>query len=324
VAVLVGNGDGTFQAAVPYSAGVSRWSVTVADLNGDGIPDLAVADLYGNALLILLGKGDGSFGEAVSYSSGTAPVHVVVEDFNRDGIPDLAVANVGNFEAAFQGGTVAVLLGNGDGTFQAAVSYAAGLAPESVGVGDFNGDGLLDLVVTNGGNLTNDGQDSSVAILLGNGDGTFQQAVPYTAGIGPESVRVATFKGDGILDLAVTNLLSNDVCVLLGKGDGTFQAAARYALGPMIILDSPANLAVGDFNADGIPDFAAAFAGGVRLFLGNGDGTFQTPPISHLAGIGALSVVVGDFNHDGWPDLAVVNAYSNDVSILLNDGNRTP
>src|SRR5262249_187882 len=154
-------------------------------------------------------------------------------DLNRDGIPDLAVANVGNFEDVFQGGSVAVLLGNGDGTFQTPVSYAAGLGPESIRVGDFNGDGIFDLVVTNCGELVHNGQGDSVTILLGKGDGTFQEAVPYAAGIGPESVAMAAFSAPGILDLAVTNLLSNDVYVLSGKGDGTFESTARYAVGPL-------------------------------------------------------------------------------------------
>jgi hypothetical protein len=191
-------------------------------------------------------------------------------------------------------------------------------------VADFNGDGILDLVVTNCGNLVDNGQGGSVAVLLGKGDGTFQEAVSYAAGIGPESVSVGAFHGAGVLDLAVTNLLSNDVCVLSGNGDGTFQATTHSAVGPLIRRAAPVNLAVADFNRDGIPDFAVAFAGGVRLFLGKGDGTFQTTPNNYLAGIGAVSLAVGDFNGDGWPDLAVMNVFSNDVSILFNDGNWQP
>jgi hypothetical protein len=104
--------------------------------------------------------------------------------------------------------------------------------------------------------------------------------------------------------------------VLLGNGDGSFQAATSYAVGSF-----PYSVAVGDFNGDGLPDLAVQGAGGVRILLGNGDGTFRTSPVSYIAGIAPTSVAVGDFNGDGSPDLAVANHYSNDVSILLNDGN---
>ncbi|PYJ85691.1 MAG: hypothetical protein DME22_08160 [Verrucomicrobia bacterium] len=259
--VLLGKGDGTFQAATKYDAGSASASLSVSDFNGDGKVDLAVAILSGN-VSILLGNGDGTFQAAMKYGTATAPSFVAVGDFNGDGKPDLAVANIGYANAP--GTNISVLLGNGDGTFRAAVNYGTGIGPASVAVGDFNGDGKPDLAVANTGpyeNFTYTGGD--VSVLLGNGDGTFQAAVNYNAGIGPGSVSVGDLNGDGKTDLAVVN--SGSVSVLLGNGDGTFQSAFNYAAGR-----TPVSVLVGDFNGDGKPDLAVAnnfTSGGVSILL---------------------------------------------------------
>jgi hypothetical protein len=135
VTVLLGNGDGTFWPAVNYATGgVNPMSVAVGDLNGDGIPDLAVVNADSDNVSVLLGNGDGTFQAAVSYAAGVRPVSVAVGDFNGDGTLDLAVAG-----GPFYDGTVSVLFGNGDGTFHSAVNYAVGVKPISVAVGDFPG-----------------------------------------------------------------------------------------------------------------------------------------------------------------------------------------
>jgi hypothetical protein len=317
VSVLLGNGDGTFMAAVNYSAGGT--SVAVGDFNGDGKLDLAVAG--GSGVRVLLGNGDGTFQAAVNYAAGPYASSVAVGDFNGDGIPDLAVANLGTYPL-FNDSSVSILLGQGDGTFLPAQSYAAGNNAYSVAVGDFNGDGKQDLAVTNYG--------GTVSVLLGNGDGTFQTAVNYAAGGANYSVAVGDFNGDGKPDLAVANNTypyytypNGKVSVLLGKGDGTFQPAVNFATG-----GQSASVAVGDFNGDGKPDLAVAnYGGGVSVLLGKADGTFQTAP-SFLAGSSPVSVAVGDFNGDGKQDLAVANAgtypYTDGtVSVLLGKGDGT-
>ena len=244
ISVLLGNGDGTFQAAVNYGVGSGSSSVAVGDFNGDGKLDLAVAN--GNSSIsVLLGNGDGTFQAAVNYGVGSGSSSVAVGDFNGDGKLDLAVAN-------WNGSTISVLLGNGDGTFQAAVNYSVGSNPRTVAVGDFNGDGKPDLAVANTSSNT-------VSVLLGNGDGTFQAVVNYGVGSGPSSVAVGDFNGDGKPDLAVAdgNLFTVSVLsVLLGNGDGTFQAAVNYGVG-----SGPISVAVGDFNGDGKPDLAVANQG---------------------------------------------------------------
>jgi hypothetical protein len=199
-----------------------------------------------------------------------------------------------------------VLLGKGDGTFRPAVNYATGPAPSWVAVGDFNGDGIPDLAVAT----------DTVSVLLGKGDGTFKAAVSYAAGDTPFALGVGDFNRDGSLDLAVANSGADTVSILLGKGNGTFQRPIDYAVGV-----TPVSTVVADFNGDGIPDLAVVFLGGVRVVLGNGDGTFQTTPISYIPGAAPTAVAVIDANGDGLPDLAVANLASNDVSILLNDGN---
>ena len=215
--------------------------MVVGDVNGDGRPDLAVANFTSNNVSVLLGNGDGTFQPARSYGAGTNPNSVAVGDVNGDGRPDLAVANA-------SGNTVSVLLGNGDGTFQPARSYGAGTNPQSVAVGDFNGDGRPDLAVAN--YYSND-----VLVLLGNGDGTFQPVMSFDAGTNPISVAVGDINGDGRPDLAVANANSNNVSVLLGNGDGTFQPARTFGVG-----NNPFSVAVGDVNGDGRPDLAVANA----------------------------------------------------------------
>jgi predicted NUDIX family NTP pyrophosphohydrolase len=308
----------SFNAAMAFQAGSAPESVAVGDFNGDGIPDLAVADYgdylgHGAGVSVLLGNGDGSFQAPRHFAAGITPISVAVGDFNGDGVLDLAVAN-----APFnQPGTVSVLLGNGDGSFQDAHSYAVGTYPYCMAVGDFNGDGIPDLAVANRGD--NLGRNRGVSVLLGNGDGTFQDAQTFGAGSIPRSVAVGDFNGDGIPDLAVANEGSGNVSVLLGNGDGSFQAPQNFAAGTY-----PRSVAVGDFNGDGIPDLAVANEGSddVSVLLGNGDGSFQAAQ-SFAAGRGPVSVAVGDFNGDGIPDLAVANNFSSGsgtVSVLLGNG----
>jgi hypothetical protein len=142
VSVLQGNGDGRFQAPRYLAAGSFVTALALGDFNGDGIPDLAVANESGGSVSVLLGNGDDTFQAPVSYTVGNAPVSVAAGDFNGDGLPDLAVANM-------NGVSVSVLFGNGDGTFQPARNITIG-GPSSVTAGDFNGDGIADLAVING------------------------------------------------------------------------------------------------------------------------------------------------------------------------------
>jgi hypothetical protein len=244
IVVLMGNGDGSFQALTEYAVGIQPppfpgsgiGVVAVGDFNQDGKADVVAADLRDATVYILLGNGDGSFQPAISYAVGNSPQSVVIADFNADGIPDLAVANRTS-------NNVSVLRGIGDGTFAPAVSYAVGSAPTFLISGDFNGDGNADIVVANGANVT---------VLAGNGDGTFQPGVNSVLTATPGFLANADYDGDGKQDL----VLANPLRIALGNGDSTFQPPIRPIF-PGVTLD-PGAIAIGDFNGDGRSDIAAA------------------------------------------------------------------
>ena len=323
VSVLLGNGDGTFQPAVRYSSGgFGPTSVVAADVNGDGKPDLIVANQLGcnscasGTVSVLLGKGDGTFQAAVSYNSGgTRADSVVVADVNGDGKLDLVVMNRALCGSLCGDGQVGVLLGNGEGTFQAAVSYDSGAYEGySVAVADVNGDGKPDLVVANGSTTLCLGCGvSTFGILLGNGDGTFKPLATYDLFAdddSPMSLAVADVNGDGKPDVMVTTGAA--VNVLLGKGDGTFRVPVSYALGTV-------GITVADVNGDGKPDLVVASdnpfyycgpycaRGQAAVLLGNGDGTLQAPATYDSGAYFAEAVAVADVNGDGKPDLVVAN-----------------
>lgn len=351
VGVLLGNGDGTFQAAVSYAAGADAVSIAAADVNGDGHLDILVANqcsatnnCNSGSVSVLLGNGDGTFQAAVSYdASGTSTYSIAVSDVNGDGKPDVVMTNICTANNNCNSGSVSVLLGNGDGTFQTAVPYNSGGADAyAVAIADLNGDGHPDLVVANNCASSNSCTNGAVAVLLGNGDGTFQAAVAYgSGGNTARSVAVGDLNGDGHPDLVVANQCgasnncwSGTVGVLLGNGDGTFQAVATYASGGQTLMSVATADVSGDGKLDVIVadqcDFSADCGTGlIGILVGNGDGTLQTVQ-NYTAGARATeSVVVKDLNGDGKLDL-VATSVCNDqscsggaVSVLLANGNGT-
>lgn len=316
VSVLLGAGDGSFAAALasPLAAGSKPSSLVATDLNGDGRPDLAVADRGSDSLSVLPGRGNGSFAGAAVVRAGADPASLAAADLDgarrlgRDAAPDLAIVDGGAY------GTVTVLLNDGTKGFAAARGspFAAGNDPRSIAVGDLDGDGSPDLVVADHG--------GQVAVLLGDGYGGFDSRPPFRVGFGdrPVAVALADVNGDGRLDLMVLSAGSDDLSVMLGDGMGGFEATAAS---PIAVPDAPSSMAVGDFNADGRPDLAitaGTTSGSVSVLQGDGSGGFTPATGSpYVVGSAPSSVTVGDFNGDGALDLATANEGSNDVSVLL-------
>ncbi len=264
VSVLLGEGDGTFGPRESYAAGKRPASVAIVDLGGDSHLDLVVADCGTTQVSVLLGNGDGTFEDTVEYEADQNAYSVAAGLLNGDSHVDLAVANVGT-------SNVSVLLGNGDGTFEPSVEHEVGMRPSSVAIGDLDGDGSSDLAVVNA-MIDTANMSYWVHVLLGEGDGSFQDPIDYEVGWAPYSVAIGQLDGGGDEDLVVVNCLTSDISVLLGNGDGTFEPSVEYAADL-----NPYCVAIDDLNGDGDADLVVANSrsDNVSVLIGNGDGTFE-------------------------------------------------
>ena len=346
VSVLLGNGDGTFQPSVTYSSGgTAASSVAIADVNGDGFPDLLVANqcltptnCANGVVGVLLGNGDGTFRSPVTYAAGNGAQSVAVADLNGDGHPDLAVADECLSANSCSNGGVSILLGYGNGTFQASTTYnSGGQDALSIAIKDLDADSIPDVIVANQCFSKFNCNNGGVSVLLGNGNGTLRSSTSYSSGgYAALSIVVADVNRDGRPDVLATSLCSDSnncvdgvIGVLVGKGDGTLKPPVTYSSNGY----GASSVAVGDMNGDGVSDLVVdnicktssnCAKGGISLLAGNGDGTFQPPLLYSSGGNDATSVAIADLNGDNKLDIVTANdcITRNDcngiVAILLN------
>jgi hypothetical protein len=234
----MGRGDGTFPGAVELAVGTEPVSIASADLNGDHISDLVVANNTSNSVSVLLAQGSSTFAHT-ELATDLRPWGIALADFDGDGVIDLAVANTGV-------GTIWVFLGTGDGSFAPERTYAAtcpGLVMQ-LAAGDVDGDGHPDLAFSCD-------NANSVGVLLNAGDGTFNSATVVYPLPNPKHIAIADVTGDGHPDLVVDLYATHEIAILAGAGDGTFASAQLYAAGR-----GPGRVAIGDVDGDGMPDIA--------------------------------------------------------------------
>ncbi len=356
LSIFYGNGDGTFQNQVVLPAGSQPGDPVVADLNGGPWPDIAIPHT-GSDVSIFFATGPRSYAPATSIWAGPGPSWIAVGDLTGNGIPDLVVSDSYAFDPSY----VTVLLGNGDGTFHTGGTYPVGETPYPVVLGDFTGNGILDILTGNVGS-------NDLSMLLGRGDGTFLPAIELPSDPQSYDLAVGDFTGNGKLDIAAAGYQSDGVSILLNEGGGVFDAPVQIASGAsqiaMVTADfnddgrldlavanpmnetvtimigkgdgsftigqtlavggEPSGLVVGDFNGDGVPDLAVADAGSddVEVYFGLGDGTFGDP-ITLAVGEAPHAIVAGDFLGNGITDIAVADELSDDVAVLIGRGDGT-
>ena len=303
VSLLRGNGNGTFQPPTTLSVGVNPDSLAVGDLNSDGKPDLVTANAGDGTISLLINSGIGTFLPQSTVTVGSQPRSVVLVDLNGDGKLDILTPNYGN-------ATLSVLLGNGNGAFTPAPTLPTDPNPLAVAVTDFNADGILDLVVANG--------SANLRTRLGNGDGTFQDAL-YLSGGNASSVAIANLNDDSFPDYAITDTANNQVSTIRGLQDGSAfdPVASRTGAGPVAVV-------LADLNGDGQPDIITTNAAGnsISVLLNNEGGANVSSQFSLSASAPKPAAGTGVYTQRVTLKNTGLNTFSGSLFLVLD--NLTP
>ncbi|CAF1313567.1 unnamed protein product [Rotaria sordida] len=317
IGILLGHGNLTFDTIITYSTGNNSkpQSLAVGDFDNDGQIDIAVANFLTSNISIFLGYQNGNFTIQVSYSTGyqSWPHSITVGDFNRDNRLDIATCN-------FNMNDVSIFLGYGNGSFAPFRTFSTGdgSAPLFIEARDFNNDDILDIVVVNYGTNT-------IVVLFGFGDGSFLPGIAYQTGVGsaPCTLTTGDFDNNSQLDIIVTNEQSNDISIFLAYDRELYGSITSYSMG---FGSQPHSIAIGDLNNDGLSDIVVANYGtdNVGILLGHNHGVFDTIP-TYSVGVGSspYSVSIADFNNDNQLDIVVSNSESDNITILIGNGNGT-
>lgn len=323
IGVCLGNSDGTFQEEHTYSTGFYPTGIAVSDFNANGNVDIAmtgaITDVNGQMtdyMGTFIGNGDGTFQAPSSTTISPPPAAagmpsgLISGDLNGDGTSDLIVTFGGLVDVS----VLEVFLGDDNGKFMPRENYSAGNSLGAITIADLNGDGKLDVAITNM-------QGNSIIPLFGNGDGTLQAQKVFGVYGDPTALALGDLNHDGRQDIVTASQVASTVSVLLGGEDDTFLPAQNYFIGGIHggwLWD----VTIADFNGDGNPDVAVTIESenAVGILFGNGDGTLQRPQTYPVGGQ-PLGIATADLDGNGTPDLVVTNSASSDVSVLLNNGN---
>lgn len=315
VSVLLNQGNGTFAPKVDYPIGAWPSGIAIADFNADGKLDVAAVNSGSSTVSVIFGVGNGTFGAAVDYAAGSGARGLAAGDFNGDGKPDLAVTN------SFAD-NVSVLLNLGNGTYAPKVDYPTARFPESIVATDLNGDGKADLATAN-----NSGSESSLSVLMNQGNGTFSPKVDLATPYG-DVVVAADFNADGKPDLAAPNAFPGSVSVFLNQGNGTFASRVDYGS-----RGHSRAMAAGDVNGDGRLDLLVAnalrssptmVAGSMSVLVNSGNGVFNTPLVQTPSfAADSAAVAAADLNGDSKLDIVSADSTNDALAVYMAQTNGT-
>ncbi|CAF1190976.1 unnamed protein product [Adineta steineri] len=314
IGILFGYNNGTFRELIMYSVGYNSYpyEIVSADVNNDNILDIIVANAGSSTIGVLLGLNNEIFAPVMLFSTGnnSSPYGGAAGDFNNDKNIDFVVAN-------YLGNNIGVLLGYGNGSFAAVVTYSTedGSRPQSVAIGDFNEDNILDIVVANY-------RLNNIGIFLGRSDGTFANQITYSTGYNsmPAFIIVNDFNNDNKSDVVICNTDTDDIGIFYGYGNGTFTSVMLYSTGDGT---SPHAIRSGDFNNDNSMDIVVASPGTNRILIlyGSGSGQFLVgPTFSTGSKAGTISLAVGDFDGNGLLDVTTANYLGNNIGVHISSG----